>query len=245
MNGIRASRRATSAANSMIQRAVSPKMSSANQMWSGRTSELEPPHLVRDVRGSLGVARPKIGFAHQLQPNGQPRDVTMFQEKRPCARVHAVAVRLDVDQVPRRQGQGVEVRDARRGRRSCRMPPSGRAERESGDRVERRVRGVRATLRPARESSSASPSMTASAPAARYGAGWSVASEPFTATRQPRARRGDHLERRLAGARRAHLRQEIEIVLEDADDGRPHAIRAARRTRRRSPASIASKSATS
>ena len=25
--------------------------------------------------------RPKIGFAHQLQPKGQPRDVTMFHEK--------------------------------------------------------------------------------------------------------------------------------------------------------------------
>jgi hypothetical protein len=38
MNGVRASRAPTSRAKSAIHRGVSPKMSSANQMWSGATS---------------------------------------------------------------------------------------------------------------------------------------------------------------------------------------------------------------
>ena len=37
-----------------------------------------------------------------------------------------------------------------------------------------------------------------------------------------RVRRGDHLERRLARVRRAHLGEEIEVVFQDPDDGRPY-----------------------
>ena len=128
MNGMRASR----AVDLVGERARStspsrPKMSSANQTWSGRdlapsAARISSRHA---VRRALRVAPPE----HRLRApvaavRAAARASTMFQENRPCAPRPGAAVGLDVHEVPRGQRQGVEVaRRPRAARRDASRRP--------------------------------------------------------------------------------------------------------------------------
>ena len=86
---------------------------------------------------------------------------------------------------------------------------------------------------------SPSPAITASAPASRYIAGWSVASEPATSTGMPRVRAAAIMTRAACShPQQAHLAQVVEAVLVDHCHARGGGHRARRsipaRTRRAS-----------
>ncbi len=79
----------TSLANSCTQSTRKPKMSSANQTWSGRKARCK---YVISAATAAGLRcrywLPQIGLAHHVQRNGQPRDAAMLRLKNPCASCH-------------------------------------------------------------------------------------------------------------------------------------------------------------
>ncbi len=129
-----------------------------------------------------------------------------------------------IDEVPGREGKGVEVLNegTRRGpHRGCERTDSPRREREAGD---IREIGKRVPLPPFHELEER-PVRLAEEDGVRPGADVEVGSVRGVRAVHGDARPGglrvrDHLQRGLAPPRRAHLRQEVEIVLEQPDDRR-------------------------
>jgi hypothetical protein len=143
---------------------------------------------------------------------------------RPCR-----PVRRRVDEVPGRQGKGVEVLEEGPRRRAA----DGLRAVEAGPAVEREaahgVEGRRGVGRP--ERGELGHRVLGFAEDHGIGAGREVCSgvvgrvgavHGHAAPARPGG--GGHRESRLAAARRAHLRQEVEVVLENADDPRARGV---------------------
>ena len=178
-----------------------------------------------------------MGLAHQLQRVRAAAGGHHVQREAAVSVHPGRAIGVDVDQVARRQAEHVGVTfDGPRGR-------STRRHRRRGWRHRPGRPPTRAGRPPARRATtscivcSASPRKQASAPAARYTSGWSVTSAPVDRPRGSRRARAMPIIVMAASRMRvqAHLREEVEVVLEQHDDLGPVVIETGleRRTRRR------------